>query len=144
MTSIAPVSAAFGYTNYVLAHDSTLKKAPKPTAPVAPTPSPTPAIPASTAAVTLAATPAQRLQLGNLAWQSDVTTALFATTARSTGPSSSGSQAPDARSVANEGTEFFAKASMAALVRTWSPAAVAYIARLAPAAAGTSVVDAHA
>ena len=137
------MSAAFGYTNYVLAHDSTLKKAPKPTAPVAPTP--TPATSASTTAAALAAaTPAQRLQLGKLAWQSDVTTPLFASTAPSTGPSPFGSTAPDARAVANEGTAFFAKAGMAALVRTWSPAAVAYIARQTAAPTGTGVVDARA
>jgi hypothetical protein len=145
MSSIAPVSAAFGYTNYVLAHDSTLKKAPKPTAPVAPSPTPTPATSASrTAAPLAAATPAQRLQLGKLAWQSDVTTALFASTAPPAGPSLFGSTTTDARAVANEGTAFFAKAGMAAQVRTWSPAAVAYVARQAAATTGTGVVDAHA
>jgi hypothetical protein len=141
MSSIAPVSAAFGYTNYVLAHDSTLKKAPKTTAAVAPTPA---SAASTTAAALAAATPAQRLQLGKLAWQSDVTKALFASTAPPSGLSQFGTPAPDARSVANEGAAFFASAGIAALVRTWSPAAVAYMGRQPAATTGTRVVDAHA
>jgi len=93
----------------------------------------------------VAATPAQKLLRGKLAWQSDITTALFAGTAPSSAsPSAFGSTVPEARAVAKEGTAFFAKAGMAALVRTWSPAAVAYLARQTAATTGTSVVDAHA
>jgi hypothetical protein len=98
MGSIAAVGAAFGYTNSVLAYDDTLK--------TSPTSSSTPVVPASTptttstttaagtAAALASATTAQKVELGNLAWESDIATALFASSAPDATTGASFSPAP--------------------------------------------------
>jgi hypothetical protein len=126
MGSIAAVGAAFGYTNSVLAYDDTLKTRPTSTTPVVPASTPTTTsttTAAGTAAALAAATTAQKVELGNLAWDSDIATALFA------------SSAPDATT----GAAFFTGATLVGLLSTQNAAALAYLTPQATAPAGTII-----
>jgi hypothetical protein len=110
MSSISSVSNAFGYTNSVLANDDTLKAAPPasaatPTAAVAPAAT----TPAAKAAAT--ATPTQKVELGNLQWESQLANALLPATSLLGGASS----------------VFFSGGSMANLLNTQGTAAMAYL-----------------
>jgi hypothetical protein len=87
-----------------------------------------------TAALASAST-AQKMQLGSLAWQSDVATALFAVPAADT---STGLFGAPATSTGPDST-FFASASMVSLFSTQNATGLAYLRQHATAATGTVV-----
>jgi hypothetical protein len=106
MGSISPVGAQFGYTNSVLAYDDTLPTATPPATATAASP------PATTAAsITASATTAQKVELGNLTFEGQMASALFASSPSAADPS----------------TVFFGGGTMASLLNNQGAAALSYL-----------------
>jgi len=88
MASISSIGGAFGYTNAVLAYDDTLPAAPPSSTPTsAPAAVPAVALP-TPASVMPTATTAQKIDLGNLALEGQMASALFGVAPTAVDPSS--------------------------------------------------------
>jgi hypothetical protein len=120
MSSISSVGMSFGYTNAVLANDDTLPVAPTPATTTTTTTSPAVA-PATTTTAQPQSTPTQKVELGNLQWESQLAAALLPSP--STGVSS----------------VFFTGASMAGLLNAHGVGALAYLTPQGAPASGSII-----